>query len=442
MTRASEPNAGQAIAAPRFDPSRGQPFPDRMRLFADPAAEVVWAGLMTLDVALQHQVLRELASRVAIALASNPKTPDEKIEAAVAALHEAFELRGRSPSVRDYTELRASRPELDLPPESSIRAWLGAGWADCLRRSLLPTPSDGDFAYPAIEHRFTLEEIVELVLACAADLQRYPSHDLFRAWARRPDVAARYPRRPFSDVPYRRYGGWTGVLTEACKVAAERGLETPLLKTTPRVYAYARSEMVAALVETTSRLRERVGDRSPRQSEYEGERTRIQEESIAAGAPRALPNSDLISMSLGGGSWDGALVAAGLTPLGGSGTKSHRPQRRKTAPRYRREDKEEALRQAWAELNDGPFLRERYVLWRKDKLAAASAQVEHAESDRADSAARVDRPLAIPSADEIEKEWGGWRQACAEVLPGYQPPVRRWHKRPDPESPDAKAGIQ
>jgi hypothetical protein len=275
-------------------------FPERLHMFVDPAAEVVWAGLMTLDVALQHHVLRELASKIATSLATSPTTPQKKIEKAVAALHDAYELLGESPSVRKYSEFRERFPDLDLPPESNIRAWLGAGWDGCLRRALLPTPSDGDFAYEAIEQSFTLDELIELALACAADMQKRPGIQDFAAWSRRPDVAERFPRRPMTDSPFRNFGGWLAVLEKARVVARERGLDSPLLTTTPRVYTYSDPELTDALVEVTQRLSDRIGARSPRMSEYQGERLAIQAESIVAGEPRALPHPELISKRFGG----------------------------------------------------------------------------------------------------------------------------------------------
>lgn len=388
--------------------------PERLQIFCDPAAEVVWAGLMTLDLALQHQVLRELASMIAVSLAANPKTPQKKIEAAVGALHEAFELLGHSPSVRDYSDLRGRFPDLDLPPESSIRAWIGAGWNDCLRRALLPTVSDGDFAYEAIEQSFTLDELIELALACAADLQKptRPSMQDLYAWVRRPDVAERFPRRPMTDHAFKRYGGWLEVLEKAREVARERGLDSPLLKTTPRVYTYTKSEMKAALTEVSARLQERIGDRSPRYSEYQGERLVVQEESIAAGCPRALPNPYLISQTFG--SWDEALIAAGLTPLGGSATKSNfRPRNSgESQSAFTREEKAAVLCRGWAEIGR-PFVRERFVAWQEGKIAEAAAL---GSSER------------MPSVWVIEREFGGWRRACRENIPGYVPP-RRWWKR-------------
>ena len=387
-------------------------------MFVDPAAEVVWAGLMTLDVALQHQVLRGLASTVAASLAGNPKTPTAKIEKAVAALHEAYELLGRSPSVRDYVELCKSFPE--LPPEGNIRAWLGCGWSECLTRSLLPTPSDGDFTYQAIEHSFELPELIDLVLACTHDLDKRASRDDFFAWVRRPDVIERFERRPTSDSPFRNFGGWLPVVEQARKAAARDGIETPLLKTTPRVYDFTNLEITDALKEATGRLQPKIGDRSPRTAEYQGERMRIQQESIDAGDPRALPTVAIISNRFEG--WDMALIAAGLKPLGGSGTKSkHTPRK----PQFSPEDKADALRRAWAEIGE-PFVRERYVKWRKGKIVEAELR-----DDRPDS-------VHIPSADVIETEFRGWRCACQASIPGYALPHRRWHKRPGADQPETK----
>ena len=69
----------------------------------------------------------------------------------------------------------------------------------------------------------------------------------------------------------------------------------------------------AALREVAGRL-----GRSPRTAEYDRERLAIIAESDAAGAPRTLPSRTVMYSRYP--TWDDALVAAGLQPLGGRGT--------------------------------------------------------------------------------------------------------------------------
>jgi Homing endonuclease associated repeat len=380
----------------------------RLRVFTDPAAEVVWAGVMALDVALQHEVLRELASTIAVAPADRLSSASNKIRAAVAALREAHDLLGRSPSVRDYKELRERFPELELPPESNIRLWLGGGWNDCLQRCLLPTVSDGDFAYATLEEDFKEDELTTLILACAHDLDKRPSYQDFKGWVRRPDVAKRFERRPMSRAPFARLGGWPSFLEKAGIVATVQRIDNPIIRSIPRVYAFEKHEMLDALREVTERLSKTNGGRSPRINEYDGERIAIHKESLAAGTPRALPSSGTIYNAFGG--WDKALIEAGLEPLGGRATRSNPSARRAT---YSREQKAQALLDAWAEIGD-PFIEDRYLDWRDGKIAKAELRGEVAH---------------VPSGDVIKSEFGGWREACVQNLPGYKPPRRRRRKR-------------
>jgi hypothetical protein len=389
------------------------PSPRRLRRFSDPAADVVWAGVMALDVALQHEVLRELATLIAFT-EPGTKTPQQKVRAAVAALHEAFSVFGRSPSARDYEGLRDNLPELQLPPGSNIRKWLAGGWNDCLKRCLLPTVSDGDFANLPLDAEFSNSELVELVQACAADLGRNPILGEMMTWTRRPDVAERFPRRPLSPRPFYRHGGWSALLIEAGLATKGGARVNAAGRVLPTTWRYKDSELIAALQEVTASLSEDIGGRSPRMAEYDGERIRIEKASIAAGKARAVPSAATIENRFKG--WDKALVKAGLTPLGGRNTRSNHTPRR---PTYSREQKAEALRAAWAALGQ-PFVEDRYIEWREGQIIEAEMRGE---------------VIGIPSTDVIKEAFGGWRQACNECLPGYTPPRRRRrpHKRSEEE---------
>src|SRR5579872_1387263 len=375
--------------------------PLRMQRFADPSAEVVWAGVMALDVALQHQLLRELATEIA----TRPVTPVRgtlnRIRVVVASLWEVYDLLGHSPSVGEYKGIRENFPELELPPGSNITQWLGCGWPEALRRCLLPQAADGDFAYAALEHPFTKDELIDLVLACAEELPIRPSRAAFFAWAKRPDVVERFEGRlPGSTYPFKQFGGWPKIVEAAGVAAADRGLDSAILHTIPRIYSFERHEMIAALQDVIERLRERIGDRSPRTAEYDRERLVMHREWVDAGVRRALPRAQTIFKEFG--SWDAALVEAGLKPLGGSGTKSNHSPR---GSRFTREDKAQALRDAFAAIGN-PFVEERYDGWRLGEIAEAEIE---------------GRVLRIPSRKVIRNEFGGWRRACLENVDGYDP---------------------
>jgi hypothetical protein len=61
-------------------------------------------------------------------------------------------------------------------------------------------------------------------------------------------------------------------------------------------------------------------------------------------------------------------------------------------------------------------VRERFVEWQDGKFTEAALLGRHER---------------MPTIWMIEGEFGGWRRACEEAIPGYVPP-RRWHKRPTP----------
>jgi hypothetical protein len=187
----------------------------RKRRFQHPHSEIAWAVIEALEPRLQHEVLRELATRFASA-ARSPETPRDKVAAAVCALHEVAAILGRSPSINDYRKLRRELPELGLPSDTNIRRWLGegslsgGGWNECLRRVLLDAVSDGDFTSSLVgrTYRFDDSEIFSALRECAAELGRPPTMSQYLQWAKRSDVAERPGRRPVSYHPFERFGGF------------------------------------------------------------------------------------------------------------------------------------------------------------------------------------------------------------------------------------------
>jgi hypothetical protein len=176
----------------------------------------VWAALMTLEISLQFEVLRELATRFATATLGATR-PEERIRKAVADLHTVADILGHSPSINEYRTLQTKFPELELTPDGTIRRWLGGRWNECLRVALLDTVSDGDFAArpSGTTNKFSREELFAAVRECAEDLGQVPSMPEFFQWVIRPDVQARPGRRPRSYQAFRRLGGFPAVLVAA-----------------------------------------------------------------------------------------------------------------------------------------------------------------------------------------------------------------------------------
>jgi hypothetical protein len=65
----------------------------RLKLFSDPSAEVIWAGICALDEASQHEVLAELRRRLARAELRDGPTDVRRADA-IRGLRETAELNG------------------------------------------------------------------------------------------------------------------------------------------------------------------------------------------------------------------------------------------------------------------------------------------------------------------------------------------------------------
>jgi hypothetical protein len=346
---------------------------------------MLWAAIQTLDAARQYEFLRELAYLYASS-AENPRTIGDKIRAAVVALRQAAELLGYSPSVKEYRRLRRQLPDLKLPPDGSIRRWLGGGWNDCLTSSLLDAVSDGDFAAPrrGINERYSRKDIAQALRECAADLGRAPTLTAYLHWARRPDVSDRPGRRPRSYHPFDRIGGFRVALSAAKVIdddAARVGSDGRVL---PLRYSYSEPEMKSAL----RCVAERIG-RSPRPTDYVRERQRISEEAFAAGKVHGLPSPEVLRKHFG--SWNAALAAVELEPV----ATPFRPFRANPRPTYSLDEKLEWLRRARIEVGE-PFTEQAYRNWREERLSVEGA---------------------IPSAFTLAKAFGGWVKARERALP-------------------------
>src|SRR5829696_3994986 len=236
----------------------------RTKRFDDPCSEVVWRAILTLDVGPQYELLRELATLFAAdgsiihATRSNPR-------AAVRALHQAAEILGHPPSIKEYRSLRIERPELRLPSDANVRRWLGGGWNDCLRRALLEAVSDGDFASRAagLTFRYRDEEVFAALRECRDDLGHAPTLSEYCQWSRRPDVLARPGRRPRSLNVFQRCGGFRAALAKAGVIGEREARFAADGRPLPIRYSYTREDMIGAL-----RGVARLLGRSPRPTDY------------------------------------------------------------------------------------------------------------------------------------------------------------------------------
>ena len=367
------------------------------RRFAHPEADVVWAAIEVLSEPLKHEVLRELASAVAIDEAS-PRTPAQKVRKGVAGLRQAFDLLGESPSIQGYRQLREALPELGLPADSSIRSWLSGGWNECLSRALLPTISDGDFSEIPLGSAYEREELITAVLECAADLRRPPFWSDYRTWAKKANDEGRPGRRPLTVRPFDRLGGFLKICVEAGIIDRGRAARDTLNRVIPAQHEYSREECIAALQEVARHL---ALGRPPRTKEYAIGRRQILDSAAENGELRALPGYATITHCSPGRTWDSALVEAGFEPLGGKTTSSNHRARR---PSYSDEQLREALLTGWAAVGD-PFTADAYNAWRKREIKRILD---------------VGGRPHIPSSGGIGERLGGWTRACLDTIPGYE----------------------
>ena len=390
----------------------------RGRRFLHPEADVVWAAIEVLSEPLKHEVLRELATALAMA-STSPRTPLQKVRKGIAALHQVFDLLGHSPSVKEYRQVCELLPELGLPPESNLRAWLGGGWNECLTRALLPAVSDGDFSEVPTAGAYTESALHAAVRDCAEALGRRPFFSEYLTWARKWNDSGVSPRRPLSTKPFERFGGYLAVLVAAGVIDRDQAHRDAIQRVIPATHEYTDSECADAIHE----VRRHLGlDRAPRVTEYTRGRRELQAEFAAKGVLRALPTVQTITK---GTTWDQALVKAGFEPLGGRTTASNKRGRRKS---FDDETCQRALRQAWTAVGD-PFTADAYTAWRATETERILA---------------ADGSPHLPSSITIGQRFGGWQRACLAAIPGYKidpkrirPWTGRTTKRTEGEHRDA-----
>jgi len=215
--------------------------------FEDPAAEAVWAAICALSEGAQHEVCKKLIERLAL-VEQRPTAQEVRVARAVAALREAADILGHSATVGQYRELRDKHPEYRWPDDSSIRGWLSdsKSWNEALRAARLDAVPDPHPVSPRGPD-LTDEEIVGAVRECAADLGKSIadlSWSEYLRWSKRAEVRRRAGRRPRSQGPFGRFGGFLEAKRKAIGDDA-LGLEL-LARRDGKGYGYTLEEIFAA----------------------------------------------------------------------------------------------------------------------------------------------------------------------------------------------------
>lgn len=169
-----------------------------------------------------------------------------------------------------------------------------------------PTPDA-----PAQGPNLSDEEILEALRSCAADLDK-PLVEItwseYLRWARRPDVRRRSGRRPRSQGPFDRLGGFRVAKRRALGLGEEEAeaAATGEARADGRGYGYSEAELFAAADEIIARLDE--GAAWPTTTQWPRVRNEILAEERNAGQPpRAFPAVSVVWQRYG--AWDKARAA-------------------------------------------------------------------------------------------------------------------------------------
>ena len=376
--------------------SENSPLPRRGERFADAVLNAIWAAILALPVAMQHLLLDELRNL----LGRNDERGSHaaRQQVAISTLRECAELLGRSPSVGDYRSLKAQHPEFNWPADSTLRMWLGGSWNDCLRAARLEAVPDGDVVVSQWGQAITREEAIGALQTCAKELGTIPTLHTYLNWTRRPDVVRRSGRNPQSQGPFIRiFGGFPQAII-AAGLTSEDSAENATRRERLRVASYFITDQICT--EALVRVADKLG-RSPRVRDYIRAREALLDADPTdkdAGPLQALPAPSTIQKRFG--TWDAALEAAGLEPLGGrsTGIKGRRGQHRK-GPQIKTEEVVVCLIEAYEAKGD-PFTGAAYRAWRTEQI----------ERDREERRLR-----RIPSYDVIWSRFGNWTNALTVV---------------------------
>lgn len=370
----------------------------------DEILRAVMAAIDQLDPAKQHALLKTI--QIDLQLGDLvPNSASSKLQRAIAALVEASALNGDEPLSRDrFIALRLAHGKKgEWPDDNSIRRWLGAStWNDALRRARLTATPDGDAIVRQLGPHYKQEEIDQALRDCTRDRGVPPSFDAYIAWARRPDVQALPGRRPMSQSPFDRYGGFLSCLESAGLIdrtgsqascganlaLQDREGSSALIRSA--AYFVPEEQLREALHEVTTRL-----SHSPRVTEYARERRAIYEETSAAGRPRAIPSYNTFHRRHGDLTWDEILMHYGLDPLGGRHTGKKTGPKGPTGEQLDREEMLIVLREAWEA--------------HERKLTVAAFRKWRVEQTLRDRAAGIIR--RIPEYTSYLAYFGSWEKA-------------------------------
>ena len=303
--------------------------------------------------------------------------------------------------MKAYRRLRDETHDPELIPDSSIRSTLAVGgWNEALALAAL-APAVEQVRFPVVVSksplRYTQAECLAALRACADDLDSVPSGTMYRMWVQRPDVRRRPGRRPLTATPFVRFfGSYMGALAAAGltseTVQAYAGSDMRVRTT---AYAYSDEEFAAALCE----VRDLLG-RVPRSNKYMRAREEIIAESFAAGAPRTIPSYGAYLKRYG--SWNGALVAAGMEPFDGRWSLGHVQPLIGSACKWTDDELVEIVREACCACRGAETTLEEYIVWRQGELKRAKA---------------AGKPRKLPSRTTITGRLGGWTRAMQRAYP-------------------------
>jgi hypothetical protein len=140
-------------------------MPRRQR-FSDPLLKIAWRLIELLEPGPLYELLREIATVLAIA-AGAPRSFADKVNAGVVALRDATDAIGHLPSLRDYRQARLQWPELNLRPTARYAGGSAAtGMSACDVRYL--TLQTTETSSPARSASVTDTRIVRYSMHCTS----------------------------------------------------------------------------------------------------------------------------------------------------------------------------------------------------------------------------------------------------------------------------------
>lgn len=350
------------------------------RRFESRETEIVWAAVERLDVADQHALLDELTQELFVEPHLKAQTSSARESRAVLALREATKILGRSPSIKEYSDISDVHPEYAWPHPSRVRAWLGSNsWNTALERAGLQPCVTGAIVRERTGSKFSEDTLIKALQLAAAALETVPTFEQYTLWVRRPDVVAKHGLLPRSYMTFARtFGSWP----KACTAAGLRASDVLITKTGIVRYAgvYTREQIIDALRVVAAEL-----GRTPAVEEYKAicERTRSEtEEGESERTP--MPSVEAIKRCFDG-KWAAACVAAGLADPGAG--------------------------------KSAPYADDELLAWMRraieNDVASSAAVYDRWRAVLLEEAVKAGETLRIPAAQSIKKRFGGWRRARA-----------------------------